>query len=837
MMRNNLTNKTVKLFIFFLFIGVSTSCVTIIRGVKSKKTISITGYPENASVIINGRNIGTTPIFYEMQKRETQYVEISKDGFISQIAKIETNLNQGLTLASLYFGSIGLFIPTIIDLTKGSLRTIKTKNINYSLMPDYNKEESIKLQAKNDALNTKTTFTEVKELNIEFRSRPERKDNVFKLNCDSCLMALKMFKYSLDNGMSFSSDIFDPIKIYLQSCYEIYKNSKQSNVCEKLNPLFSNLSKTNNQDWNISKPSLLVFQFNTKETISNFSKAIKKQIAPQCNECDREFISFKKLVTKGYGEIEFRSNVLLQRCFAQRLNACSKGFYNRVNALQDKVNFPLKIAANRVQKQYEIIQEIGILQVFRENNYKGLLNNGVLILPPSFNSLELIKLNANYYVYGQNNEKQILYSQYGDNLIEGKIGSLLIDEEKSLVTLQNDGKWQLFLMAQLKLIEDKYDKIESTNSGNILLAWNNEKISLINRKGLKINDNVYDNLANNQVIPNNDLIIMEINNKQGLVNPKGIEITPFIYDKIGFNSNEYEIKDLIKGRIIVEIAGKIGYLDETGQELIPVIYDEIEGFGTLTKKFSDNLVKVKKNGKIGLIDFEDGQLVIPVMYNEIFDFQALTDNSYKIAKVNKNGKYGFINMDAEEIISPIYDEIKDFNNGYASFRVNNKWGLINSLGKETINSSYDEPLYFNGNETYATLNGSKVKIDRFGNQIKETPVYETKQPDYDDNEIQDFITKFCISNYDGEYQISLIDGDKKIVIYNLYNSYGTLIKTIQGTWSIRSEGVYSSVEMLTLRWTGLNYNMPPLKFICRYNGYGDLQGIIDGKNRTWNICN
>ena len=52
-------------------------------------------------------------------------------------------------------------------------------------------------------------------------------------------MALKMFKYSLDNGMSFSSDIFDPLKIYLQSCYEVYKNSKQSNICEKLNPLFS----------------------------------------------------------------------------------------------------------------------------------------------------------------------------------------------------------------------------------------------------------------------------------------------------------------------------------------------------------------------------------------------------------------------------------------------------------------------------------------------------------------------------------------------------------------------------------------------------------------------
>jgi hypothetical protein len=134
---------------------------------------------------------------------------------------------------------------------------------------------------------------------------------------------------------------------------------------------------------------------------------------------------------------------------------------------------------------------------------------------------------------------------------------------------------------------------------------------------------------------------------------------------------------------------------------------------------------------VGLIDFEEGHLVIPVLYNEIFEFKALTASSYKIAKVNRNGKYGFVNMDGEEIISPIYDEIKDFNNGYASFRINNKWGLINSFGKETINSSYDEPLSFNGNETYATLNGSKVKIDRFGNRINETPVYAQSNSYYD----------------------------------------------------------------------------------------------------------
>jgi hypothetical protein len=734
-----------KFFTLLLLIVLISSCVTIIRGVKPKKSISISGFPENARVTVNGNFIGNTPVDYQINKRETQYVVISKDGFIPQIVKIETKLNPALTLASVYFGSIGFFIPTIIDLTKGTLKIIKTSNISYKLRQ--NKNETLIRNLTLDKQSKNSTF-ENYELYNELRKRPERKEYLFRFNCDSCLLALKMYKYSFDNGLSFSSEVFDPLKTYINWCYESNKITNQSYKCESLNPLFSKLSKVTDQNWNFSNQNLFIFQFNTKNIFSDFSKAIREQVAPDCEKCSKELNSFMKLVSKGYGEIEFNSNITLQSCIAQRKNSCSNSYFKKVNSIQDKVNFPLKVDAKRIQKTYNIVQDVGHLQVLKENNYYGFINNGVLILPPSFISLKIIRINSNSFVYAENLQKQILFSHYGDILIEKNKGNILIDEGNNFITSKSDNQWQLFLSDQLKLSSDKYDKIEFSNGGDLIFAWNNNQFSLINKKGIHVNNAKYDNFIKDRVIPNKDLVILEKNNKQGLVNSKGVEVVPFIYDNIGFNYNEKKLNDLIKGRIKVEKNGKIGFINESGKELVPIKYDEIEGFGASTKKISDKLVIVKDNGKVGLIDFEDGQIVIPVLYNEIFDFKALSDNSYKIAKVNKNGKFGYVNMVGEEIISPIYDEIKDFNNGYASFRVNNKWGLINTYGRETISPNYEEPLSFNGNETYASLNGSKVKIDRFGNQKYDTPNSETKQqpvPSLQEKENNDVLIRMALA--------------------------------------------------------------------------------------------
>ena len=98
------------------------------------------------------------------------------------------------------------------------------------------------------------------------------------------------------------------------------------------------------------------------------------------------------------------------------------------------------------------------------------------------------------------------------------------------------------------------------------------------------------------------------------------------------------------------------------------------------------------------------------------------------------------------------------------------------------------------------------------------------------------VKKYCYTSYAGTYSMSLFDDGTKKAVYQLYNSAGVVQKTMQGEWMLRDEGVYGTAYMLTIRWTGINSSMPALTFTAQYDGYGNLQGLIDSQNRTWNTC-
>ena len=52
--------------------------------------------------------------------------------------------------------------------------------------------------------------------------------------------------------------------------------------------------------------------------------------------------------------------------------------------------------------------------------------------------------------------------------------------------------------------------------------------------------------------------------------------------------------------------------------------------------------------------------------------------------------------------------------------------------------------------------------------------------------------------------MSLFDDGTAKVLYQLYNVSGGLVKTMQGEWSMRDEGVYGPAYVITISWTGTN---------------------------------
>jgi len=91
------------------------------------------------------------------------------------------------------------------------------------------------------------------------------------------------------------------------------------------------------------------------------------------------------------------------------------------------------------------------------------------------------------------------------------------------------------------------------------------------------------------------------------------------------------------------------------------------------------------------------------------------------------------------------------------------------------------------------------------------------------------------SNINGRYQLGLDDGGAHNITYQQYNPSRSLIKTVVGKWTLQDEGVYGPAMTLTLSFTGKNAGLPFMKFIAQYDGFGNLQGVIDNQRTMYHF--
>jgi uncharacterized protein (TIGR02145 family) len=148
----------------------------------------------------------------------------------------------------------------------------------------------------------------------------------------------------------------------------------------------------------------------------------------------------------------------------------------------------------------------------------------------------------------------------------------------------------------------------------------------------------------------------------------------------------------------------------------------------------------------------------------------------------------------------------------------------------TIQEIYEE-LGDIENARYWKYEGFELSIQAY-NEVyssleKSTQEYSGMKLDY---------RYYCFTNINGRYQLGLDDGGAHNVTYQQYNINGNLIKTVVGKWILQDEGVYGPAMVLTISFTGENTGLPSMKFIAQYDGYGNLQGLIDNQGRIWGSC-
>ncbi len=132
---------------FLVVILLLTSCATILGGKKNTLKVN-SGYPENASVYIDGKYIGDAPLKQRISKFELQegsLIEIKKEGFLSYKHEVIRSPHVIYVMADILTG----VIPLVVDVADANIYRPNTRNIKYKLLPLDATEKTLKSEPEN----------------------------------------------------------------------------------------------------------------------------------------------------------------------------------------------------------------------------------------------------------------------------------------------------------------------------------------------------------------------------------------------------------------------------------------------------------------------------------------------------------------------------------------------------------------------------------------------------------------------------------------------------------------------------------------------------------------
>lgn len=212
-------------------------------------------------------------------------------------------------------------------------------------------------------------------------------------------------------------------------------------------------------------------------------------------------------------------------------------------------------------------------------------------------------------------------------------------------------------------------------------------------------------------------------NKWGVIDSTGATIIDPSYQELIVIPNEKKDIFLCTYNVNYETGEyQTKAINKNNQEILTE-YEQIEPLAN-NDLYEENLIKIKKDGKYGLINL-DGQEAIPPIYDEISEYGETSPDGYLVS--NEEGEYGLIDSSNNQILEMKYDAIDKVHGNDLYFvteegikKVINKEGQeIVKEGFETI-TSIDTGIIFqkDGKQGYMDLTGN-IKIEPKYEQLKE----------------------------------------------------------------------------------------------------------------------
>ena len=133
--------------------------------------------------------------------------------------------------------------------------------------------------------------------------------------------------------------------------------------------------------------------------------------------------------------------------------------------------------------------------------------------------------------------------------------------------------------------------------------------------------------------------------------------------------------------------------------------------------YEEDVLKVQKDGKWGLIDLQGKQIA-----QNIYDNIETLKGFKKSIIVEKDGQKGLLNDKGVKIIDTKYSDIlpygEEYGQGYITVDSDNKYGIVNSSGNTILENKYEKIENIYGEKNYiVTQDGKKGLIDKEGNTL------------------------------------------------------------------------------------------------------------------------
>lgn len=305
-----------------------------------------------------------------------------------------------------------------------------------------------------------------------------------------------------------------------------------------------------------------------------------------------------------------------------------------------------------------------------------------------------------------------------------------------------------------------------------------------------------------------------VDSKWSVINSKGEQLSNIVYDEMLIIPDSS--KNIFIATYDVDYTNgtfKTKAINDKNEQLFSD-YENVTAIVNYTSLedvwYDTEVLKFKKNGKYGLIDFSGKQVLAPE-YDDITALQGIN----KTVVIQKNGKYGLFNSASKtKFLDENYTSIEAFgqtyNDGYIVTDDNGKMGLVGAEGKEILQNVYDGIDKVSGSNMYVVLVGGKKElISKDGTVILDSGFEE-------------------ISSIDGEYLIvknvgryGVIDKTGTVIIDTAFDSMSSCFS---GTYIVSTAGKYGVIDInkdikVELKYTNIEYRNDIASLVCENEDY------------------